>query len=309
MEDNIVHLNVWGGDWDLPSVDPNCLAALAYCRFSGVPVKVHKNTSPWKSPSGNFPWLRHNDNNETKVANIFSYLRKQNWGSDFNLSTKESADVVAYMALLEEKLLPGLLHLWWLESETYSNITRPWYTRATPFPFKLWLPGTFHSKAEKRVYVAQGTENITEADIDTKIYNDAKICLSLLSAKLGDKEYFFGNLPSSLDALVFGYVAPLLNAPLNSNQVTTHLRSNCDNLCILCTRITREFFPLSQEEMEAKHKEEQRKKDAESDSQEFPNRKRNMVLAGVFAVTTMVTYAFVSGLIRLEVIDDDDPLS
>lgn len=28
MDDNIVHLNVWGGDWDLPSVDPNCLAAL-----------------------------------------------------------------------------------------------------------------------------------------------------------------------------------------------------------------------------------------------------------------------------------------
>ncbi|XP_060556635.1 metaxin-1-like [Ruditapes philippinarum] len=276
MDDNIVHLNVWGGDWDLPSVDPNCLAALAYCRFSGVPVKVHKNTNPWRSPSGTFPWLKHNNNNETKVANIFSYLRKQ-------------------------------LHLWWLESETYTNITRPWYTKATMFPFKLWLPGTIFSKAEKRVYVAQGTENISEADINSKIYNDAKVCLTQLSAKLGDQEYFFGNLPSSLDALVFGYLAPLLNAPLTMNQLTTHLRTNCDNLCILCTRILREFFPMTPQE--AEQKEEERKKQTESNNNEFPNRKRNMILAGVFAATTMVTYAFMSGLIRFEVIDDDDPLS
>lgn len=60
------------------------------------------------------------------------------------------------------------LHLLWLENETYSQITRPWYTKATPFPLKFWLPGTIHSKAEKRVYVAQGTENLAEADIDSK---------------------------------------------------------------------------------------------------------------------------------------------
>lgn len=251
----------------------------------------------------------HKDVHETKVANIFSYLRKQNWGSDFNLSTKQSADVVAYMALLEEKLVPGLLHFWWLESDIYTNVTRPWYIKATPFPFKFWLPGTFHSKAEKRVYIAQGTDNITETDIDNKVYTDAKDCLTHLSTKLGQQDYFFGSLPSSLDALVFGYIAPLLNAPINSNQLTNHLRSHCDNLCILCTRILREFFPLTQEEIEAKHKEEKKKKDAESDNVEFPNKKRNMVLAGVFAVTTMVVYAFASGLVRLEVIDDDDPLS
>jgi hypothetical protein len=38
------------------------------------------------------------------------------------------------------------------------------------FPFKLWLPGTIFSKAEKRVYVAQGTENISEADINSKVF-------------------------------------------------------------------------------------------------------------------------------------------
>ena len=61
--------------------------------------------------------------------------------------------------------------------------------------------------------------------------------------------------------------------------------------------------------LEIEEKEEKRKKEAESNNQEFPNKKRNMILAGVFAMTVMVTYAFMSGLIRLEVVDDDDPLS
>lgn len=53
--------------------------------------------------------------------------------------------------------------------------------------------------------------------------------------------------PSSLDALVFSYTAPLLKAPLNSNQLTNHLHSFCENLCLHTRRILREFFPLSQE--------------------------------------------------------------
>lgn len=33
----------------------------------------------------------------------------QNWGLDHDLSTKQSADIVAFTALLEQKLLPALV--------------------------------------------------------------------------------------------------------------------------------------------------------------------------------------------------------
>ena len=35
----------------------------------------------------------------------------QNLGCDFNLSTKQSADVVAFISMMEEKLLPALVSL------------------------------------------------------------------------------------------------------------------------------------------------------------------------------------------------------
>ena len=57
--------------------------------------------------------------------------------------------------------------------------------------------------------------------------------------------------------------------------------------------------------MERKKKEEEKIQKESENSKEFPNKKRNMILAGIFAATSMLTYAFVSGLISVEVIEDD----
>ena len=63
--------------------------------------------------------------------------------------------------------------------------------------------------------------------------------------------------------------------------------------------------------MEKKRKQEEKKQKESENSKEFPNKKRNMILAGIFAASSMVTYAFISGLISIEVIDQDplkDPI-
>lgn len=57
-------------------------------------------------------------------------------------------------------------------------------------------------------------------------------------------QYFFR--PSSLDALVFGYVAPLLKAPLSNSQLANHVKG-CPNLSGLCNRILSKYLPMSPE--------------------------------------------------------------
>ncbi|CAG5121333.1 unnamed protein product [Candidula unifasciata] len=235
-------LSVWRGDWGLPSVDPHCLAVLAYCKFSGVPVDVVKTGNPWSSPTGNFPVLSAGKETYCRVSDIFTYLRKENWGSDFELSRKQTADVVAFSALLEEKLLPALLQLWWVDDKTFVDVTRPWYASAVPFPLSLFHPRSKQKKAELRVLLTKGGDHISELEKEAKVYKEAKECLNLLSYKLGEKPYMFGQLPSSLDALVFGYLAPLMKAPLPSNPLQTHL-AQCSNLMRMCSEILATFFP------------------------------------------------------------------
>ncbi|XP_076443339.1 metaxin-1-like [Babylonia areolata] len=299
-----MEIHVWKGDWGLPSIDPNCLAVLAYCKFSGVPVEVKLTGNPWRSPTGQLPCLRHKDVKENRVHEIFAYLRKQNWGCDFELSTKQSADVLAFSSMLEEKLLPALLHLWWIDSKTYVDFTRPWYTKIIPFPLNFFLPGRRQKAASMRVFLTKGGENINDSDVEAKIYKEAKECINLLSYKLGNNEYMCGRQPSSLDALVFGYLAPILKAPLPSNQLQTHLRQ-CDSLCSLLNKILQRFFPPNREDLEQKrNQEEAGNAGTSAEDTEFPNKRRNMILAAIFAATAMLGYASMNGLIHISMLDD-----
>lgn len=54
--------------------------------------------------------------------------------------------------------------------------------------------------------------------------------------------------PSSLDALVFGALAPLLKVPFPVVILRNHFKG-CSNLWSLCQRILDKYFPLSPEGM------------------------------------------------------------
>lgn len=63
----------------------------------------------------------------------------------------------------------------------------------------------------------------------------------MLSTKLGDKDYFYGQAPCSLDAVVFSHLAPLLKAPIPSAALQNHLKA-CPNLTRYVGRILQRYF-------------------------------------------------------------------
>lgn len=61
-------------------------------------------------------------------------------------------------------------------------------------------------------------------------------------------------------------------------------------------------------ELEKKRREEEEAKKQQMESLDFPHRRRNMILAGLFALSAMVGYALLSGLVQIEITDDDSEL-
>ena len=43
-----------------------------------------------------------------------------------------------------------------------------------------------------------------------QLHKQAQECLTMLSNRLGDREYFFGRTPSTIDAIIFSYLTLLL---------------------------------------------------------------------------------------------------
>ncbi|XP_062888433.1 metaxin-1b isoform X2 [Mobula hypostoma] len=232
-----LELFCWKGDWGLPSVDIESLTVLAYARFSGAPVRVHKLSNPWRSPLGVLPALKTENDVLSQPLQILAYLRKQKYNADYGLSATQGADTMAFSSLIEEKLLPAL------------------------------------------------------------IFKDARECLTLLSQRLGSNKFFFGDSPSSLDAIVFGHLAPLLKAKLPNGKLQQHLRS-LDNLCSLCTSILGLYFP--DDGSDPRNSSRRTSRNSPADSEEDPHKRRNQILSVLVGLSAMLGYAFLSGILSIQ---------
>ncbi|MBN3307750.1 MTX1 protein, partial [Amia calva] len=239
-----LELYCWKGDWGLPSVDAECLTVLAYAKFAGAPLKVHKITNPWRSPTGSLPALKtQDDGNLSQPHKIIIHLRKQKYNPDYDLSAKEGADTLAFISLLEERLLPALIYAVWVDSKNYVEVTRRWHAENIPFPLNFFLPNRMHGRQLDRLRLVRGDSGLEPGDeIEKELYRDALECMTLLSQRLGSQKFFFGDSPSSLDAYVFGHLALLLKVKLPNSKLQQHLKS-LDNLCHFCTNILQLYFP------------------------------------------------------------------
>lgn len=81
------------------------------------------------------------------------------------------------------------------------------------------------------------------------MYSAAEKCLTALSIRLGDSDFFFGNHPTSLDAVVYAYLAPLMKAPFPSNVLQNHAKA-CVNLLKFVNRISNRYFHQDVQGME-----------------------------------------------------------
>ncbi|XP_069861046.1 metaxin-1 isoform X2 [Dipodomys merriami] len=291
-----MELFCWSGGWGLPSVDLDSLTVLTYTRFTGAPLKVHKITNPWRSPSGTLPALRTSQGEVISAPQkIITHLRKEKYNADYDLSARQGADTLAFMSLLEEKLLPVLIHTFWIDTKNYVEVTRKWYAEAMPFPLNFFLPGRMQRQYMERLQLTNGKPSPeNEEEVEKELYQEARECLTLLSQRLGSQKFFFGDAPASLDAFVFSHLALLLQVKMPSGKLQIHLRG-LQNLCAYCSHILSLYFPWDGAAVPPP-----RQTPAAPDTEEEPNRRRNQILSVLAGLVAMVGYALLSGIISIQ---------
>ncbi|XP_060721484.1 metaxin-1b [Tachysurus vachellii] len=294
-----MELYCWKGDYGLPSVDVDCLIVLAYAKFAGAPLKIHKITNPWRSPTGTLPALRTKEESSlSQTSKIIIQLRKQKYNADYDLSAKEGADTLAFVSLLEEKLLPALIYTQWVDAKNYVDVTRHWYAENTAFPLNFLLPGRMHSRQMERLRLIRGDVVLEpEEQLEKELYQDALECMTLLSQRLGSHKFFFGDSPSSLDAYVFGHLAPLLKIKLPNCKLQQHLNS-LENLTQFCSNILLLYFPSDSREAQSRKAGVHTEGGGDFDNE--PHKRRNQILSVLFAVAAMLGYAVLSGILTIQ---------
>lgn len=305
-----MELSVWPGDWGLPSVDISCLQAMSYAAFCGVPIKTSSARTPFWTPNGALPVLKQGVGNEVqsvhKFTDIVTHFRKCNYNADHKLSSKQAADSQAFTRLLEEQLQPAIQYIWWVDERNYSGLFRPWYAAALSLPFNYYYPGSYQRRAKD--YFTSSYPHLltypTSDDwetVETAVYKQACECLTLLSNRLGESDYFWGRTPTSLDACVFAHLAPLLKAPLPNPRLQNHLKA-CTNLTRFISRILTKYFPRAAQECHIK----KAATSSTTDDDDMPNKRRNQIISAVFAIAAMAGYAISMGILQINTHHSDD---
>ena len=147
----------------------------------------------------------------------------------------------------------------------------------------------------------QENDPLNNSTIETSVFKDAEECLNLISERLGSGPYLFGQAPSSADALLYGYLAPLFKAPFPNPTLQNNVKAH-ENLSKFVSKITLAYFAKV---LTSYQKEEQIKTEQKSDIKEDSVDPKSLLFAGFVSASVMGSYAYFKGFSN-ELIESDD---
>lgn len=313
----MMELYIWPSEFGLPSVDPQCLQFMACAKFCAAPITVTPSTSPWRF-NESFPLVAIKSDEESKlkyVADFDSFAEilrtsAQDVILDSELTAAHKSEFDAYSSMMLQDFYPALLHLLWLDQWNYEAVTSPLYSSMLFFPYGIYF------LERRRMQVKAYVEARGQSEKNLLLF--ACSTINLLSAKLGDNKYFYGDKPSSLDALIFGYLAPIMKMPLPSDRLQLHLLSFA-NLVRFVESIISIYLPLSESQLRQQSISREiwfkRRTKAQKAAERLNIRKqtveqeekmplRDAVLFAAAAVTLSVLFAVHTGLVSFQFAED-----
>lgn len=168
----VLELHVWGPAFGLPSIDAECIAAIAYLNRA-VPqgqwvVVADHETSP--SPNQEFPALRDGSTWIGGFHQIVNYLQTFSSGSytlDSSLTDSQAADKTAFSTFIQSTARPLLDLSLYTSFENYSTTTAPAYTAILPWYTNYTIPPTHREAARARTaHLGLGGLDVDDSELE-----------------------------------------------------------------------------------------------------------------------------------------------
>ncbi|KAI9316400.1 outer mitochondrial membrane transport complex protein-domain-containing protein [Dichotomocladium elegans] len=248
-----MQLYVWSPALNAPSIDPKCIVVEAYLRLVNADFTIVYANDPQYSPTGELPLLKDGATWVAGVDRILAHLAKRNFDGNRDLTAKEKADFIA-------------LFTWYADMTNFVKNIRPTYAEILPFPSRYLVPIQLKSNAKARL----AKYNVEITDDDTGLpqnemeemkelqrtgwhymYRLARETYGVLDNQLGEKLYMFGENPSTLDCIVFGYLALHLYPDLAHRRLQHILTNEYPRLAQYCDRMKERFFSAEHVHSEA----------------------------------------------------------
>jgi len=220
--------------WDIPNLSPFCCKIETYLRMADIDYEI-KPTLPLGAPKGKLPYIEDNGLALGDSRFIIAHLKSAYKDLDQGLHDTELATSLAMQRLLEEHLFwVALYSRWQYTDENWQTNKKAIFGRLPPIIRDIVASGW--RKKIKRQIVGHGTGR----HLAEEIFTLGKQDMDALSAGLGNKPYFLGDQPTTLDASAFGLLINIIGCPIESPLKEYGLSQ--DNLVNYVDRIRRAYY-------------------------------------------------------------------
>jgi len=221
----------------LNDVSPFCLKLEAYLRMSGLDFEVKSGQKYlMKAPKKKLPYIMDEGQAIGDSNLIIEYL-KQKYGDRLDgwLTQEQQAIAHAMTRMIDENLYWSMVHARWMLDHNWQKL-RALFFAGMPFPLNKFIPPHIRKGVKNALY-QHGIGRHSDAEIAEIAHHDLKA----LSDFLGDKEFFMGKQPCSLDAAAYGILAELILLPDFTAPVMDHAKSFA-NLADYAKRVDQRYF-------------------------------------------------------------------
>ena len=220
--------------WGLPNMSPFCAKLETYLRMAKIDYQVI-NGNPMSAPKRKIPYAEVDGRVMGDSNLIIQHLKKTKGDLlDQHLTESERATANAFLRMTEEHFYFAGAYLRWTDPQSLAEVRKVFMTLLPPVIGPLIFKKIY--KNFKQLIYAQGMGRHTRDEIVEFARNDLKS----ISVFLGDKPYFMGDKPTSLDATMYGFLIQQLWVPWESS-ITEYAKS-LPNLEAFCQRMKQQYW-------------------------------------------------------------------
>jgi glutathione S-transferase len=229
---SMIKLYQFNPAWGLPNPSPFCMKVETYLRMVGLPYEVVNGAMPFKAPKRKLPYIEDGVQVVADSGLIIEYGKRYGDKLDQNLSAPEKATAHMLRRTFEDSLYWVGLYSRWIENSIWLETRRLFFDAIPPIMREL-AAGTVRRGMRKALY-AQGTGRHSRDEI----YEIGKADLSAISTWLGEKTFFMGAAPTSLDAIAYSFLANILYF----TELSEDHAMSLPNLSAYCERMKEQYY-------------------------------------------------------------------
>ncbi|KRZ08143.1 Metaxin-2 [Trichinella zimbabwensis] len=166
---------------------------------------------------------------------ILLYLMRKNLVPFCNL---KNLDYLFLHSLVHGILRKAELYICWVIEEVFQKVTLVRFSAAYSWPANMALP----YKKRKEILELLKCHRWLEKS-RREVFDEVEYACECLSTKLGTNQYFGGDSPTEIDALIFGHLYTLLTTSL-PNVAIGGILKKFPNLLEFCEEFERVYFSL-----------------------------------------------------------------